>query len=134
MADYCAYTDVASEIQYVTLSASSDPSTTEVTTWCGQVTAEINARFNAVGITTPVTDTEKLKVIKAIAVDWVVWKVLSAIDMESEEAGRRKSSYDKSMARIEANPAIVEETTDVLKAPEGSVAKARPFTRAEKIW
>lgn len=134
MADYCAYTDVASEVQHLTLTASSDPSTTEVTTWCGQATALMDSRFQAAGITTPITDTEKLKVVKAIAVDWVVWKVLASIDFESEEAGRRKTSHDNAMKAIVATPSILEQTSTTYVGPEGSLSRGHPIKRGARNW
>ena len=134
MADYCDNADVAIDIQHITLGASTDPSTTEVDIWCGQVTAIINGRLGAVGITVPIVDTEKLKIIKALSVDWVVWKVLSSIDLESEEAALRRASFERAIKRIEEAPAVIEETSTVESFPEGSIAGTRPFRRDARDW
>lgn len=134
MADYCSISDVQVDLQRLTLTSSTDPSTTEVTTWCGQVTAEMNSRMNAVGITTPVTDSTKLDMLKAIAVDWVMWKILGSLNVESDAAQRRKTSYDNSMQRIEKNPSIIEETSVAYSAPDGAKASSRPFRRGSKDW
>ena len=134
MADYCAVADVQLELQHLTLSGSTKPTTTQVTTWCGEVTADMDARFNAVGITTQVSDASKLKVVKATAVNWVMWKILEALNVESDAAGRRKKSYDDSMKNIEKHPSIIEETSTVVSTPAGASAGERPFTRGGNNW
>ena len=136
MADYCAVTDVQTNMQnFSTFSESTDPSSTEVETFCGQITAEINARMNAVGITTPVTDTEKLKLLKLISLDGVIALVLNSLEMESEEGARRQQRYDAALKRIEKAPAIIEETSEAFVTVGSSGETAdRPFKRGEQVW
>ena len=137
MADYCAVADVQLELQHLTISVSTKPTSTQVTTWCGEVTADMDARFNAVGITVQVSDSGKLKVVKAISVNWVMWKILESLNVESAAAGRRKKSYDDAMRNIEKNPSIIEETSVVSSPPAGASAGnagSRAFTRSGKDW
>lgn len=136
MADYCLYTDVVRELPSITIGVATKPSTTEVTQFCTDITADMNARFRAVGLQTPITDSDVLAVIKPIAVNGVKAKVLRAnVDGEQETAGIYEDLYQEAMRRIEARPSILRET-DSPGEPEGTSREDEDiaFSRSGSEW
>lgn len=136
MADYCLYTDVVRELPSIAIGASTKPSTTEVTQFCADISADMNARFRAVGLEVPITDADVLAVIKPVAVNGVKAKVLRAnVDGEQETARIYEELYQEAMRRIEARPSILRET-DSPGEPEGASREDEDiaFNRLESEW
>lgn len=134
MAGYIDEYDITAKLQHLTLTASSNPTITEVTDMIDDIEAEMDARFQAAGITVPITDSDKIKVVTPIAINGVCAEVLRSIDMEGEAAATRQELYEKAMKNIEKYPAILEETSVAYASPEGSSAGARPFRRNGRDW
>lgn len=134
MANYCTYSDVQAKLQNITLTDSSNPTTTEVTAFCTQVTEWMNARFRVVGIDTPITDSNLLDLVKPIAANGVTAEVLRSVEMESESAAVFQDLYERALEKIEQNPSILQENT-VLASPGGSMSlRPRAFRKGEQDW
>lgn len=136
MASYCVTDDVVRELPYLTIDATSKPSHAEVDEFCFDLTADMDARFRAVGIEVPITDEDLLMVVKPIAVEGVKAKVLRANqDGEFETAKIFEDLYQEAMKRIEARPSILRET-DNPEQPEGTSREDEniKFTRSGSEW
>ena len=136
MADYCTTADVTAELTYITISGSTTPSTDQVTQFCTDITADMDARMRAVGIDTPVTDSGLLPVLKPVAINGVKAKVLRALniqDGDQERAGEYEQLYQDAMQRIERQPAIIR-STDTPGEPEGVPERDIAFSRGGAEW
>jgi hypothetical protein len=135
VADYCVSDDVIRELPEVTIDSTTKPSKTEVDQFCSDVTAEMDARLRAVGISVPVTDADLLKVVKPIAVNGAKAKVLRAKEEEDERAATFEELYQSALGRIEARPSILRETESPGQ-PEGTARDDDDirFTRTGDEW
>jgi hypothetical protein len=132
---YATVDNLNAQLQHVTISDSSDPTSAEVTQMILEVENEMNARFNAVGITVPVTDSDKLEVVKAISINGGIAKVLRSIEIESEGAMIHQRLFEEAMKNIEKRPQIIEETSQIYQAPGGSEERGTPrFSREGNEW
>ena len=133
---YITTVDINANNQHLNITASTNPTITEVEAMIANVEAEMDARFEAVGIDTPITDTNKLMVVKTISINGVLAMVLRAIDMESMAADRYQMLYDNAMRRIEKTPAIISETSvSNVTGPSGPLNRGTPrFTRDGSEW
>jgi len=136
MADYCLVADIIRELPSITIGADTKPSTTEVDQFCSDITADMDARMRAVGILTPVTDAEALKVLEPIAINGVKAKVIRAnVEGKQDTAVIYETLYQDAMKRIEQRPSIIRET-DTPGQPEGSSREDEDiqFTRTGVEW
>jgi len=136
MANYCTAEDVIRELPHIKIDATTKPSTTEVGTFCLEITADMDARMRAVGILIPITDEDVLKVFKPIAVNGVKAKILRAKQLgDQEQTIIYEKLYQDAMARIERNPVIVQKQ-DFFNQPEGTSREDKDirFTRAGYDW
>ena len=125
--------DVGAKLQHLTLSTTSDPTIAETEQFVDQVEAQVNARLNGVGIETPITDADKLNVIRPVVVNGVVAEVLRSIDMESEAAATYQKLFEDAIKAIERRPAIMDTATSYT-APGGSGRGTIRFTRDGQEW
>ena len=130
---YATIGDVGAKLQHITLSETSNPSSSEVTDMLTEIEALMDARFNAVGIDTPVTDSDKLNVVKPILINGAIAQVLRSIDMESEAAAVHQKLFDDAMKHIEKNPAILD-TWQSYSIPGGSERGKPHFSRGGAEW
>ena len=138
MAVYCYAGDVVRELPNIEISADTKPSTSEVYQFCVDVSADMEARMRAVGIFTPVTDADLLKVLKPIAINGVKAKVLRAKQFEEgdeERAATFEELYQGALERIERRPSILREE-DSPGQPQGTERKDEDirFTRTGEEW
>jgi hypothetical protein len=138
MADYCTKDDVIRELPNIEITGSTKPSEDEVTQFCSDITAEMDARMRAVGITVPVEDEDLLKVLKPIAINGVKAKVLRAKQLEEgdeERAQTFEDLYQAALERIERRPSIVREE-DEPGQPQGTERNDSdiPFSRTREDW
>ncbi len=134
MGTYIGIEDITERMKQISFSATSHPSLSEVDGFIEVAEAEMTARLQAVGISTPVTDATKVLVLKGIAANRVIAEVLRAVELATEDAERYQKLYEDAMARIEKRPAIIEETSESHSAPEGSKRASTPFRRGERQW
>jgi len=133
MAGYIDIYDIIAKLPHVTISASSEPSITDVEDIIDQVEALMDARFNAAGIPIPIANADKVEVVEPIAINGVCAEVLREIDHDLEAATARQRLFDQAMANIEKHPDILRETSEVYSAPGGSSGKPR-FHRDQRDW
>ncbi len=131
---YCTAADIRSKLQHVTIDAESDPNETEVTAFITQIDADMDAQCNAAGVDLPITDSDKLLVVKPISVNGVAACVLRAIGMDLEREVVFQRLYDNAMKRIVQSPAILNETGVVNTGPEGSTRQPPTFRRDTVQW
>ena len=135
MAAYIDVSDVQPKVQHIPINDESDPNATEVSDFVDDIEAQMNARFNSVGIDTPITVASKLAVVQPIAVNGVVACIYRSIDMETEKAVLFQNLYETAMKGIEKRPAILTETGVVSSVPEGSIrTRPLPFHRGADEW
>ncbi len=131
---YAAYTDLQSTLVNVgPFSATSKPTSTEVTAFIAQVEDEMNAIFASAGITVPVTTRADL--LKKICCDGVAAKVMRSIPSEPELAAAFQKLYDAALERIRRNPAELESATGSGAYITGPTPRTeRPWTREGREW
>lgn len=142
MAAYCDTYDVQAELQRMTLTSTSKPTLAQVTDWCAEVGAEMEAVFAAVGVTLPITSQNALDVAERIAVLGVCAIVLRSVDMESERAAVLQDLYDKRLKMVREMPAMLEEPSSTDAGGVGSLVAdenptetpERKFHRELKEW
>lgn len=136
MANYCLTSDVIRELPSITIDSTSKPSESEVDQFCADITADMDARMRAVGILTPITDEDILKILKPMAINGVKAKVIRAnVEGEQDTAVIYETLYQDAMRRIEQRPSIIRET-DSPGQPEGSAREDEDirFTRTGEEW
>jgi hypothetical protein len=122
MADYCGVGEVAAELPHLTINATSKPTMAQVTTWCGEVTAEMDAHFAAAGIVVPVTNAAKLKVVKQIAIYGVAARIMIALEVVGGgKALDYNTMYRQRLKDIDANPAMLS-----VAASKGTITSLDP--------
>ena len=134
---YCTWQDVNAKMQEIEIEANSNPSITEVNVFIGEVSADMDARMQSAGITVPVTDAEKLNVLKPIAVKGVKYEVLCSVG-HYEDAEKVQEMYESAITRIVENPAIIQAEDPVTAAPAFYVTPSTPavnrIKRGERQW
>ncbi len=136
MADYCTTADVVRELPHVKIDVTTKPSADEVTQFCADITADMDARFRAVGLEVPITAADPLKVVKPIAANGVKAKVLRSKQLgDQPQTVDYEKLYQDAMARIERNPSIVQ-AQDAYGQPEGTEREDEDikFRRTEDDW
>ena len=134
---YCTTTDIQAKIPYTTFSATSKPTLTQVSDYCDDISADMDEKFQSVGVTVPVTDSDKLKLLTRVACFGVVAEVYRSQDNNIEKAKMYQDLYDKEMKYILANPDILLATAEVTNAPQFTQTDSTrtvPFARETDGW
>lgn len=131
---YCTSADANKKLQHIELTEISDPNNVEVTTFCEDITELMDARFRAVGISTPITDTTLLKVVRPICVNGVTAEILRSLEIEPENSVVRQTLFEDAMKAIEKTPAILETGSTPADSPAGLTGVTQPFQRNVKAW
>jgi hypothetical protein len=135
---YCVTADVSAALPDITIGLATKPTTAQVDQYCLDISADMDRRFNAVGITVPVVDADLLAFLKPIAVNGVLAKLLRAKQAEDgsgEQAATFEGLYQDAMQRIEMRPSILRET-DAPGRPQGTARSTDDiaFTRTGTEW
>lgn len=107
---YCTSADVLRELPNVSIDSTTQPNSDDVTQFCTDIAAEIDARLRAVGITVPITDTDGLAVLRPLSVNGVKAKILRAKELEDsdqEQAAVYEQLYQDALERIERRPSML---------------------------
>jgi predicted component of type VI protein secretion system len=135
---FCTVDDVRAKIQHITIDATSKPTETTVTDFCGQVSALTEIKLRSYGLTLPITDSTVLEALRNVVSESAAATVLRSIDMESEEAKDRQEIYDKFMKDIQKNPGHIDPTLSTAETstiPGGvTVEKKVRYTRGKKSY
>lgn len=133
---YCTYQDVQHNLQYLVLKPDSKPSIDDVTAFCEQVAADIDARLNAAGISLPVENPGKLVLLGKIAADGVTARIFRSFNTEQalESAKAFQEEYDKAIQSITTDPLIIEAAS--LSASPGYLKTEREnkYQREDRNW
>lgn len=134
---YCTWQDVNAKMQEIEIDANSNPNITEVNVFIDEISADMDARMQSAGITVPVTDADKLLVLKPIAVKGVIGEVLCSVG-QYEDAEKIKELYESAITRIVENPSIIQAEEVVSQSPGYYVTPTTPvierFQRGERQW
>lgn len=134
MANYCTFSDVEKKIQLMPFTATSNPNQTDVTSFCTDITAMMDARFRAVGIATQITDADLLAVVKPIATDGAGAMTYRSVG-NIEDAAACQTLFDNAMKGIEKNPLILSPSvSEKDSSPGGQTGVTQPFKRNVKEW
>lgn len=129
---YCTWQDVNAKMQEIEIDANSNPNITEVTEFINEISADMDAKMQSAGITVPVTDADKLLVLKPIAVNGVKAEVLRSVG-QYEDAESLQKLYDAAMNSIINNPAIIEAEEATTTSPGYYIPPSTPvITRLER--
>jgi len=114
---YCAHADIETRFQNLSFSSTTNPTDTQVDVMCDQVSDDMDTQMQTVGIVIPVTDTDKLDMLKRIASFGVVAEIYRSLDLELEKAKMYQALYDKELGKILKNPEIITGTDEITNAP-----------------
>lgn len=140
MANYCALSDIQAKVQSTTFSdgpspAATQPTATQVTDFCLQITADMDQKFLGYGISLPI-DASKADYLRRIATFGVLAEVYDAMDTEPKKAERFSLKYEKEMEFIRDNHHMLEVTGATPAPPEGTSPDrdSVPFPEGEDSW
>jgi len=85
MGTYASTSDLQPRLAGRTIGASTKPTTTEVGVWITDAEAQLTGVLNAIGVGTPVTDSNGIAILKSWACDYAEGRVRRA--WNAEEAG-----------------------------------------------
>jgi hypothetical protein len=139
---YCLIADIQAKIQYTVFSATTNPTDTQVTAFCDDITQDMDEKFQTVGIAVPITDADKLKLLKRIACFGVLAEFYRSVDEMTEKAKMYQDLYDKAIKNILNNPDILSATSEVTNNPtwtgeerdESDTAMDEDFNRHGDDW
>lgn len=131
---YCTLANIASGFQRITFDATSQPTIVEVETFCDEISAEMDAFFQTQGITVPVTGAAPLLVLRNVAINGVLAKVLRSIETEIDVAVMYQGLYDKAMKNIMARPEVLGTAiTEDAPSHQGDM-QTRKYEMGETNW
>ncbi len=132
---YCATSNIQAKIQYTIFSATSQPTSTEVSNFCDDITQDMDEKFQTAGITVPIVDADKLKLLKRIACFGVLAEVYRVIDEMIDKAKMYQDLYDKAMKNILDNKDILAAIAIVINNPKWTGQdRTIDFHRQEDDW
>ena len=131
---YCSVGNVTNGFKRIPLDDDSHPSMDEVTTFCDEISLEMDAQIQTKGISVPVTGTDAVKVLRDTALNGVIAKMLRAVDMEVDAAKMYQQLYDSKMKKMIENPEML--SAEVSDTGVGSAADTydRKFKMGEREW
>jgi hypothetical protein len=128
--------DIEAKLQNISLTATSDPSITEVENMITRIEMEMDSRFRNVGITAPITDENLVSICENIAANGVAAEVLRTIGKALERAEVLQNLFEEKIKMIEENPSILETSaSDSTFTPVDGLGDINhPFRRGEIDW
>lgn len=78
MGNYASSSDVGALVPYRTIGASSQPTTTQVSSWIDEAEAELDGVLAAQGLSTPLSGTGPIRIAKSWVSEYVAGRVLRA--------------------------------------------------------
>jgi len=133
---YCTWEDVQRNLQYISLKPDSKPTLDDVIIFCNQLSVELESHLAAAGISLPVTDTEKLELLKKITVDGVTARVFRSFNTEEalKTAEAYQAEYDKAISHIEDTPAIIDAVEALSSPGYHQVERTGKYRREDRDW
>lgn len=131
---YCDLADVTERLPKMTISATSSPSTADVTAWCSHVSDSIIDPEIRTVITLPVTDSSGLAYLKEMAILWCVAEFYRSQRMESDYAANYQGQFNKMLDRIMKNPSVLAPPQSYASKPASSTRLQSEYKRGEAAW
>lgn len=135
---YCTWLDVQAKMQHIKINNTSRPTTDQVNGFIDEVSQNMDLRFQAAGITVPVTDPDKLTALVPVAVNGVRAEIYRSILSQLDLAAQLQKLYDKEVDRFCENPSLLTATSPVTGGPgynqPPSCCRAERFERCKKQW
>lgn len=133
---YCNWKDVQEKMQQINIKEDSKPSIKEVSQFADEISKDMDSRFVAAGIILPVTASDKLIVLKTIAVNGTKAEVLRSVGRNPEGAAALQKLYNDAIKRIEMNPSILNPEQKTGSGPGYSPGPENPdrLKRGERMW
>lgn len=135
---YCTVHYLNSMAAHIDIDGDSTPSAADVEIIISSIDAQMDARFKAVGVATPITDSTLLEIVKPISAHGTLAVVYRSMGVEPEAAATFQDLYDKAMDKIEKRPSILSTGTTESAAPTGTTARYNdadpPFERGVTQW
>lgn len=79
MGTYCSNAQVAARLPYRTFSGSSSPSTSQIDEWIDEAEAMLHGLLNAVEVSTPISGTDGIKIMRSYVLDYAVGQTRIAL-------------------------------------------------------
>ena len=131
---YCSVGNVTGSFKRISLDATSDPTRDEVVVYCDEISLEMDARIQTLGITVPITSTDEVKTLRKIAVNGVIAQILRSVEMEVESATMYQNLYDKKMKNIVESPGMLDTVISEDSPGFQEERQDRNFKMGEKAW
>lgn len=133
MSNWAAVSDVQARLTYETISASSNPTTTEVQAWLDEGEAFIVLELRAAGIATTYTDTDTTNVLTSYAADYATghtkraW-ASAAGNSDNEDGQIELDRFEAFLERVRNNPIAFGEALSASGSVADSIQHARSYT------
>ena len=97
---YCTWLNVQAKMQHININNTSRPTTSQVNEFIDEVSQNMDLRFQAAGITVPVTDPDKLTALVPVAVNGVRAEIYRSVLSQLDLAAQLQKLYDKEVDRF----------------------------------
>ena len=109
MGTYVSTAQVAARLPYRTIDGSSKPSSSQVSEWIDEAEALIHAALNAIEVTTPITGTDGVKVLRSIVLNYAVGHTRLAYaaaggDADNDAGADEVERFNDQVSDFFANP------------------------------
>lgn len=131
---YCSVGNITGSFSRITLDTTSEPTSVEANVFCDEVSIEMDATFQTLGITVPVTSANPLKICRTIALNGSIARVLRSVDMESESAAVFQGLFKQAMKDIIARPEILGTTVTEESPGYQEDRQDRQFSMGNREW
>lgn len=135
---YCTWQNVAAKMQHIKINNESRPSTQQVNEFIIEISQDMDMKFQAAGITVPVTDPDKLKALVPVAVNGVRAEIHRSVLPQLDLADRLQKLYDSAVKMYTDNPSLLTATSPVTGGPgynqPPSCCRAEKFERCKRQW
>ena len=131
---YASVGNLTGSFKRIELDATSQPTSVEATVFCDEISVEMDATFQTLGITIPVTAANPLKIARTIAINGTLARVLRSVDMESESAAVFQGLFKQAMKDIVSRPEILGTTVTENAPGSQEDLQDRRFHMDEREW
>ena len=131
---YCSVGNLTGSFRRIELNATSEPTSVEAAVFTEEVSDEMDGTFQTLGITVPITGAKPLVIVRTIAINGSLARILRSVDLELETAVVFQGLFDKAMKNIVDRPETL--GTAVTEDSPGSLEDRpdRRFHMGEREW
>lgn len=133
---YCTVNDVNNYAANLNITGTTDPTSAAVSGMITSVSAEMDQQFKVVGVTTPVTDSDVLEMLKPVCAFGTIARIYRSLNLDEEMIDGAKDEYSTLMKELIKNPSLLGTATEDGPIPGGTTREEddRVFQRTEKQW